>query len=168
MNIFSNLGITELLVILVLALLVVGPERLPELAQKLGKTLRDARKAYDNLTADLGPELMSLQQTTKDLRESVDSVRSIPQHLARTVVQAAELDETVNELKEVSDGVGQIGQTLSAAGDAIRNPLDAAASAAKQTLEPEEPSSAGAEDPQEEAEVAPEQPESEEEDPAGE
>ncbi|MFC2029524.1 twin-arginine translocase TatA/TatE family subunit [Chloroflexota bacterium] len=139
MNIFSNLGITEILIILVLALLVVGPERLPELAQKLGTTLRDVRKAYDNLTADLGPELMSLQDTTKELRESVDSVRSIPQHMVKTVVEAAELDETIGELKAVSDDVGQVGQTLSAASDAIKNPVDAAASAARQALSPLEP-----------------------------
>ena len=39
MNIFSNIGITELIVILLLALLVVGPERLPELARSLAKTV---------------------------------------------------------------------------------------------------------------------------------
>ena len=58
MNIFSNIGITELIVILLLALLVVGPERLPEMGRKLAKTLRDVRQMYENLTKDLGPELM--------------------------------------------------------------------------------------------------------------
>jgi sec-independent protein translocase protein TatB len=168
MNIFSNLGITELLIILVLALLVVGPERLPELAQQLGKALRDARRAYEKLTADLGPELTSLQKTSKELRDSVNSVRSIPKDLIHTVVQAAELDETMDELKDMSDGVGQIGKTLSAAGDAIRNPLDAAVSTAKQALDPAESARVGADDPQEAAEVASEQPESQTEDAAGE
>ena len=41
MNIFSNIGITELVVILLLALIVVGPERLPEMGRKLAKMLRD-------------------------------------------------------------------------------------------------------------------------------
>lgn len=126
MNIFSNIGITELLFILLLALLVVGPERLPELARKLGKMLRDLRQAYDNLTRDLGPELMSLQQTTQELRRSVESVRSIPQDMVQSVIKAAELDETVQELKEVQGDIGQVKQTLAEAGQAVQDPLKAA------------------------------------------
>ncbi|NIV31420.1 MAG: twin-arginine translocase TatA/TatE family subunit, partial [Anaerolineae bacterium] len=61
-----------------LALLVVGPERLPEMGRRLAEILRDLRKAYDNLTRELGPELQSIQQTTQELRESVESVTSIP------------------------------------------------------------------------------------------
>lgn len=137
MNIFSNIGITELIVILLLALLVVGPERLPELGRKLGKTLQDVRKAYDNLTRDLGPELMSIQKTTQELRESVESVRSIPQDMVQQVVKAAELDETMEELKGVTDSVGEIGKTLSDAGKVIKDPVDAAASVAQSSLLPE-------------------------------
>ncbi len=126
MNIFSNIGITELLFILLLALLVVGPERLPELARKLGKMLRDLRQAYDNLTRDLGPELMSLQQTTQELRRSVESVRSIPQDMVQSVIKAADLEETVQELKEVRGDIGQVKQTLAEAGQAVQDPLKAA------------------------------------------
>jgi Tat protein translocase TatB subunit len=137
MNIFSNIGITELIVILLLALLVVGPERLPELSRKLGKTLRDVRKAYENLTRDLGPELMSIQKSTQELRESVESVRSIPQDMVQQVVKAADLDETMEELKGVTDSVGEIGKTLSDAGQVIKDPVDAAVSAAQRTMQPE-------------------------------
>jgi sec-independent protein translocase protein TatB len=137
MNIFSNVGITELILILLLALLVVGPERLPELARQLGKTLRDLRKAYDNLTKDLGPELLSMQQTTQELRESVESIRSIPQDMVQQVVKAADLDDTIEELKGVQASVEQVGQTLSDAGKVIKSPVGAAASAARSTLLPE-------------------------------
>ena len=136
MNIFSNIGITELIVILLLALLVVGPERLPELGRKLGKTLQDVRKAYDNLTRDLGPELMSIQKTTQELRQSVESVRSIPQDMVQQVVKAAELDETMEELKGVTDSVGEIRKTLSDAGKVIKDPVVAAVSAAQSTVQP--------------------------------
>jgi sec-independent protein translocase protein TatB len=139
MNIFSNIGITELLLILLLALLVVGPERLPELARRLGKLLRDARQAYDNLTRDLGPELASLQKTTQELRDSVESVRSIPQDAVKSVVKTAELDETLAELKTVKDEVGQIGQTLNDAGKAIKDPVGTAARTAKSAVLPTKP-----------------------------
>jgi sec-independent protein translocase protein TatB len=139
MNIFSNIGITELVAILLLALLVVGPERLPEMGRKLAKTLRDIRRAYDNLSREIGPELTSIQQTTQELRKSVDSVRSIPQEMVQTVVEAADLDDTIDELKDMADSVGQVGQTLATAGQAIKNPLDAAVGSARDALLPTDP-----------------------------
>jgi sec-independent protein translocase protein TatB len=139
MNIFSNIGITELIVILLLALLVVGPERLPEMARQLGKLLRDVRRAYENLTRDLGPELTSIQKSTQELRESVESVRSIPDDLVKTIVKAADLDETIGELKDVTSSVGQIGQTLSETKKAIQHPVNAAVDAARSTLSPPSP-----------------------------
>jgi Tat protein translocase TatB subunit len=137
MNLFSNIGITELVVILLLALLVVGPERLPELARQLGKILRDFRTAYENLTKDLGPELMSIQETTRELRESVESVRSIPRDMVKQVVDAADLDETIDQLKEVEARVDDVGKTLSATGRTVRDPVSAAGRALKGSLSTE-------------------------------
>ena len=138
MNIFSNIGITELIIILLLAVIVVGPERLPELGRKLGQTLRDVRKAYENLTRDLGPEFTSIQQTTQELRESFDSVRSIPQDMVQSVTKAAELDETISELKDVQKSIGQVGATLTSAGKMVKDPVGAAVNTARETLMPKE------------------------------
>jgi sec-independent protein translocase protein TatB len=136
MNIFSNIGITELIVILLLALLVVGPERLPEMGRRLAEILRDLRRAYDNLTKELGPELQSIQQTTQELRDSVESVTSIPRDTLKTVVDAAELDDTISELKDVTGELEEVRQTMSRAGKTIKNPVGAAVDTAKETLLP--------------------------------
>ena len=48
-----GIGPSELLVILVIALLVLGPKRLPELARSLGKAMGEFRRA----TADISTEL---------------------------------------------------------------------------------------------------------------
>lgn len=130
MNIFSNIGVTELIVILALALLVVGPERLPELARQVGKLLRDLRKAYENLTRELGPELTSIQKTTLELRESVEAVRSIPQDLVKSVVQAADMGSTLKGFQDVADSVKQAGQSLSGVGSALKQPVQSALTAA--------------------------------------
>ncbi len=42
---FGSIGMTELLVILVVALLVIGPKKLPNLARTIGRTLRDFKRA---------------------------------------------------------------------------------------------------------------------------
>tara|TARA_Y100000814_G_scaffold262766_1_gene214652 strand:- start:1137 stop:1373 length:237 start_codon:yes stop_codon:yes gene_type:complete len=49
---------TELLVILVVALLVIGPKRLPNLARTIGRTLRDFKNATSDFenSIDIEPE----------------------------------------------------------------------------------------------------------------
>lgn len=42
---FGSIGMTELIVIMVVALIVIGPKRLPELARTLGKALGDFKRA---------------------------------------------------------------------------------------------------------------------------
>jgi sec-independent protein translocase protein TatB len=149
MNIFSNIGITELIVILLLALLVVGPERLPEFGRQLAKTLRDLRKAYENLTKEIAPELMSLQESTRELRESVDSVRSIPKDMVESVVKAADLDDTIAELKEVTGDLEEVRQTVAGAGQVVKDPVGAAVRTARGALQPPKPAEeqAGVEEP---------------------
>jgi sec-independent protein translocase protein TatA len=43
-----GLGITELVVILVVALIIFGPGRLPEIGGALGKGIRDFRKSFES------------------------------------------------------------------------------------------------------------------------
>jgi sec-independent protein translocase protein TatA len=52
-----NMGMTELLVILALALIVIGPRKLPELARALGKGLAEFKRATRDLhdTLDHSP-----------------------------------------------------------------------------------------------------------------
>ena len=61
---FNQLGWSELVVILLLALFVFGPERLPGLAADAGRALRNARKyvrgVTDDLKTELGPEVGEL------------------------------------------------------------------------------------------------------------
>lgn len=58
---FENLGWGEIAVLLVLALFVFGPDRLPGLAADAGRSLRRVRTYVKGMTADLktelGPEL---------------------------------------------------------------------------------------------------------------
>ena len=44
-----NIGPQELILILIVALVVVGPQRLPELGRSIGKALREFRKIQDDV-----------------------------------------------------------------------------------------------------------------------
>jgi len=52
-----GLGFGEILIILVLALILLGPQRLPDVAKQLGKGLRDFRKATDDLKGQFEREM---------------------------------------------------------------------------------------------------------------
>jgi sec-independent protein translocase protein TatA len=47
---FPNIGPGELILILIIALVVLGPGKLPDVAQSLGKSVREFRKAATDIT----------------------------------------------------------------------------------------------------------------------
>ena len=68
---FDSLGFGEVGVLLLLALLVIGPERLPTAVADLGRTLRLLRGRVRDLTesvsSELGPELGDLRTELREL-----------------------------------------------------------------------------------------------------
>jgi TatA/E family protein of Tat protein translocase len=72
-----GIGVPELIVILVVALIVLGPKRLPEVAKALGKGLSEFRRA----TADLTEELRGAQDLIE--REARDAERATRQKVAQ-------------------------------------------------------------------------------------
>jgi sec-independent protein translocase protein TatA len=54
---FSGIGIWEILLILIVALIVLGPSKVPEIARKLGQAIRAIRKASAELTTAVTKEL---------------------------------------------------------------------------------------------------------------
>src|SRR5207237_4960470 len=53
----GGLSMTEVIIILALALLLLGPDQLPSLARSLGKGLRELRKATDNIKGQFESEI---------------------------------------------------------------------------------------------------------------
>lgn len=68
------MGMGELLVILAVALLVLGPKRLPEVASGLGKAIREFKKA----TRDIQSNLESDETVKKPLQELKAALRDDP------------------------------------------------------------------------------------------
>lgn len=69
-----GLGMGELLVILAIALLFLGPKKLPDLASTLGKAIRSFRKA----TTDLSSQLDVDESVKQPLRELKAALRDEP------------------------------------------------------------------------------------------
>ena len=68
-------GLAELLVIFVVAVIVFGPDRLPEFARQAGRLVRQLRNlaqgAQSQLREELGPEYADLRLTDLDPRQAI-------------------------------------------------------------------------------------------------
>lgn len=68
-----GIGMPELLLLLAIALIVVGPKKLPELAKALGRGLAEFKKATNELKESLetNTEFSELKQSFDDIQETV-------------------------------------------------------------------------------------------------
>jgi TatA/E family protein of Tat protein translocase len=91
-----GIGPMELILILIVALAVFGPEKLPSMGAKLGGALRDMRKATRSFSEEIGAPARELMEP---LQEVGDAVKSI----SETAVVARNPGEAIRQsvLKEL-------------------------------------------------------------------
>ena len=114
---FLGIGLPELLVILVLVLIVVGPGRLPEMAAQLARFIRAFRRYAAGVTREFNETLQELEQEYGDMK---------------------------GEWKEGGQGLDEsaraVGEELTAADREARQALEGAKAAADEPSEPVSPS----------------------------
>jgi sec-independent protein translocase protein TatA len=66
---FGSIGMPELIIIFVIALIIFGPRKLPELGRSLGKSLAEFKKASNELKSTLEEEIR-LEETRSSLEAS--------------------------------------------------------------------------------------------------
>lgn len=116
-----GIGIQELLVILVVALVVLGPQRLPEVARALGKGLGELRRAANGLTDELRDATSSLENESRELRRLTTPMESQPRRApaSRIVARrdAAPEDAAAADAADAADAAAGAPQRAPAADD---------------------------------------------------
>ena len=79
-----GIGLPELIIIMVIALIVIGPSKLPDLARALGKGMAEFRKATQEIKESLDVD-EDIQEVKRDL---VDSVSGLDSQLDLDYVEA--------------------------------------------------------------------------------
>ena len=72
---FGRIGTGELMLILAIALVVVGPSKLPELGKTVGKTFNEFKKFSNDMKVDLSLDDKSAQTAKKEITENKDVVK---------------------------------------------------------------------------------------------
>ena len=75
-----GIGFPELILIMIIALIVIGPSKLPDLARALGKGMAEFRKATQDIkdSLDLDGDFQELKEAKDDLVDSVSGIGGGP------------------------------------------------------------------------------------------
>ncbi|MCQ6279165.1 twin-arginine translocase TatA/TatE family subunit [Bacillus sp. EB600] len=63
----SNIGVPGLILLLIVALVIFGPNKLPEIGRAFGKSIREFKKATEGLTDDIKAEI---KEDSKEVKEN--------------------------------------------------------------------------------------------------
>lgn len=95
-----NIGPLELMLILIVALLVVGPKRLPEVGRSIGKGLREFRRAQDEVRQSLRMDLdeepetpTSRPQAPRRIEPTGDPAAGPAGHVSQAEITPADASE---------------------------------------------------------------------------
>jgi len=99
-------GFLEMLIIGLIALMVVGPERLPGLASKVGKMMGKARAFVANTKQDIEKEIRSeeMKSMLSKQREEINELRDMMKNSGKDVE---------DEVKDISNEMKDTGKVLS-------------------------------------------------------
>ncbi|CAM3957261.1 Sec-independent protein translocase protein TatB [Vibrio aerogenes CECT 7868] len=104
-----DIGFWELVLIFVVALVVLGPERMPSAIRSVGRFVRTARQMANSVKDELNREL-ELNQIQKDLQDAEQTIRK----------KASEFESSVNQVKEtVDDAVEREKKALTSGAESV-------------------------------------------------
>jgi TatA/E family protein of Tat protein translocase len=97
-----GMGMPEIILILAIALIVLGPKKLPEIAKSLGRGIAEFRKATQDFKENL--------QVDNDLKEAGDSIRQVKEDLEETVRKS--MNGTTTHQKTAAEPGAKIEQPI--------------------------------------------------------
>jgi len=101
----------EIFVIIIVALLLFGADKLPEIARGIGKSMRDFRKATDDIKREFEESTSEIRRDfnevtnsiTRDVTDISDNIRSDVNEVTENLQK--EVDEVKNDLDEIKDNL---------------------------------------------------------------
>ena len=95
-----GIGLPELIIILIVALIVFGPKKLPDLAKSLGKGMAEFKKATDDFKSTIQSDFSSLENEVKDVKKDLTEEIYNPEVASQAEIQS--VSETASSESPIS------------------------------------------------------------------
>jgi Tat protein translocase TatB subunit len=93
-----NIGLPELLIIVAIALIVFGPNKLPELAKAFGKAMREFKKATEEVKESFAAETKDLEELKSTLAEERENlIANLTEEISGVAEEATAAPEATTE-----------------------------------------------------------------------
>jgi Tat protein translocase TatB subunit len=100
-----GIGISELLLIMIVALLVLGPEKMPVYAKKAGKALNSLKSYAGKLTEDINENIMEpIAEVQKPLRNMVEPLTNIAKDISKPIEDITSSIHDIGKVNNKSNG----------------------------------------------------------------
>ena len=66
-----GIGMPEMILILAIALIVIGPKKLPDLAKSLGRAMREFKKATEEIKKEINDNSSDVVKDIKDMEDTI-------------------------------------------------------------------------------------------------
>ncbi len=101
-----NIGLPELLIILAIALIVFGPNKLPELAKAFGRAMREFKKATEEVKESFEAETRDLEELKNTLTEEKESlIANLAEEVSGVAEEAAVPPEAATETSATAESL---------------------------------------------------------------
>jgi len=107
------IGMPQLLLILILALVIFGPKKLPDLGASLGKTIREFRDSTKDITDSIAKPI---KEITDELAKPIQEINKEVVAPLKESMEGLDLNLSVdiaNPLQSVTDSMTSIGKDIS-------------------------------------------------------
>lgn len=99
-----NIGFTELIILAVIGIIVVGPEQLPDMARKLAKLLNELKRAKDEIMSPVEDMKNEALRSVEKMRTEAERIRAETEEQLNN--QVAEL-MNANKKPEVEEATSE-------------------------------------------------------------
>jgi len=131
---FLNVGPWELTVILIIAILLVGPRRMVEIGRTIGRVTRQLRRFSNEFNSTLQAEVMATEHAATAGESPQDIIKESPQDIIKSITEPftglqAELQATERETRQALENL------IDSTAEPIQDELQAVERETRQALE---------------------------------
>jgi TatA/E family protein of Tat protein translocase len=124
-GLMGQLGFSEMLMIFVIALLVFGPKKLPELGKSLGKGIREFKKATEELKSNWEDHVKDIAEPLNDMKRDIHSMgQSIKTDVYNHMEKAVEAPQSNEQSAPALTAAAAATSTNTESHEATTHPTD--------------------------------------------